>query len=380
MKKEQNENLGNSNIKTPVVQSLVKVGKAISLGFFVIFSLLFLTLLILNWINSVGIVSPNSPFYGFDYIPAYTLLYIAILASIFAIPLKKWKFIAAYFVLFLIFWLWVGDHSLFDFNARVIQPDKHDETISVLSLNVAQFHDGIEMIGTELEKIHPDVIMIQEHEHFGEKNLELVRKNFPSYNIKLGQKFDSGIFSLYPITEFNEIQLPSYQPAYEDNFAGEQKYHPHRHFLHAVIDKDGRKVHILCLRLIAGRSVDFNVSPGEVVKWGKYLLQTQTEEVKTMIDYMKTLEGPIIYGGDMNAPASSHILKPFYIFGTDVYKATHRWPGYTFPAQGSWQRLDFIFCNDELIPYDARHLDLVISDHLPVLAVMGFKNKEGAKK
>lgn len=334
-------------------------------GFYVI-------VLLLHWLNSIGLISPGSYIYGFDYFSSYMLIYLAIPVFLIGIIARQKNAAVILLSLFVIFWLFYGDHSLFNVHARTRAANGNGK-ISVMTINVDFFHSGLNRAGEVLENIRPDIICFQENDLTGEEGYQKISQAFPSYELRLGEKCELGILSLYPIEEFNEVNLPSRQPVYDNNTPEKIADRPHRHFLHAVISVKGRKVHVLNLRLIAGRTKDFFEDPLTVVRWGRYLLAQQNREAKVMADYISKLNGPIIFAGDLNAPPNASVIDKFNQLGVDVYRQTNKFPAPTFPAKQPAQRLDYIFCNSGFKPLSAKVLHLRLSDHLPVLAELSFK-------
>lgn len=336
---------------------------------FYFFSGLFLIILSLAWLNSAGFIKPGSLLYGFDYVPVNMLVYVLIPAFLVGMFTKRKAFSTGMLVLYIFFWLACGDHSLFGSPGKKSRAVAGNDTISVMTLNVAQFYPGIKWVGLQVEKIYPEVLCFQEHENFGPLNYEYVRNAFPSYHVAIGQGCDSGIMSVHPIIAFKEVELSSRLPVYHDNTPEKLTNRPHRRFLHAIIKKNGRLIHILNLRLIAGRGKNFFDSPRDVIAWGRYLVNTQSREVREMADYIASLKGPVIFAGDFNAPPNASVLKPLYKQGKDVLKEFYTFPPCTFEAKMPLQRLDYIFYSGGLEPIYAKVLPYEISDHLPVYAV-----------
>jgi endonuclease/exonuclease/phosphatase (EEP) superfamily protein YafD len=341
---------------------------------------LYLFFLMLDWVNSAGFIPSNSFISGFDYIPPLGILVLMIPGFILSLIVRQWKVALAMVGLFFVFWLTNGDHSLFDLNAKQKPLSScPNNNISALTLNVAQFYIGIDKLGAKIEELHPDVICFQELEDLNKIGYEDVKKAFPSYNIFLGKNTDNAILSLEPFVEMNEVELPSKQPVYEKNTPDKLTNQPHRYFLHAVTTKNGEKVNVLNLRLIAGRGMNLQESPKEVVRWGKYLMEQQGKEVETMTSYMKKLDGPCIYMGDLNASPNCSIIKPFYSIGKDAFRATHKFPGKSFPADFPYWRLDYVFSTPDLNPIYSDILPWKMSDHRPVYAVFSLKDTKCTK-
>ena len=353
---------------------LLSILKKINLGILIFFSALYIPILLLVWLNSLGWIPSSSLLFGFDFVPPILLSYLLIPVLLFSLLGKKWIYAGATLLVFLLFLLNIGDHSLFYENKN--NPKKMEtfqKTVSAVTLNTAQYDKGTEKIGGEVKSLDPDFIFLQEINFPIEEGKANTEKAFEGYNICIGEVNDSAILSKHPILEFHEVMLPSKQPGYVDNTPDNQANNINRYFLHAVADVDGTKINLLCLRMIAGRSPNFDVSPRDVFRWGRYLVLTQEIESKVMTDYMKKLNGPIIFAGDMNAPPNASSMNEFYRNWTDTALALHMIPHVTFPGKSPIQRLDYIFCDDNFMPLESFTSNNVISDHRVLYSKLALK-------
>ncbi len=341
---------------------------------FLFFAVLYIVILGLFWLNSAGVVPPSSPLFGFDFIPSVFLNYLLVPALVFGLLGRQFKFVIAVFCVFLLYFVIAGDHALFYSHKTPKNINYAGRQFCALTLNVAQYDKTPPVIGQAVKSLNPDFIFLQEINVPLEEGIAKTHEAFDGYDIRIGDVCDSVIISKYPLVEFHEIMLPSKQPGYVDNTPDNQANNPNRYFLHAVADVDGTKIHLLCLRLIAGRSPNLNVSPRDVYRWGKYLVEVQNQEAQVMYDYIKKLDGPVIFAGDMNAPPNASSMKIFYKNWIDTALATRFLPLCTFPAGSPQQRLDYVFCNDFFVPLDSQVSPLVISDHRMTLAHILLKN------
>lgn len=370
---KKNEEI-DKKVKPEDENKIISILKKINLAILIFFSALYIPILLLVWLNSLGWIPSSSLLFGFDFVPPILLSYLLIPVLLFSLLGKKWIYAGSVLLVFLLFLLSVGDHSLFYKNKN--NPKKLEifqKTISAITLNTAQYDKGTDRIGSEVKSLKPDFIFLQEINVPIEEGRANTEKAFEGYNIEIGEVCDSAILSKHPILEFHEIMLPSKQPAYVDNTPDNQADNPNRYFLHAVADVDGTKINLLCLRLIAGRSPNFDVSPRDVFRWGRYLVLTQEIESKVMTDYMKNLNGPIIFAGDMNAPPNASSMKDFYYNWTDTALALNLIPHVTFPGKNPVQRLDYIFCDDNFIPLESFTSNNVISDHRVLYSKLALK-------
>jgi endonuclease/exonuclease/phosphatase family metal-dependent hydrolase len=142
----------------------------------------------------------------------------------------------------------------------------------------------------------------------------------------------------------------------------------HRSFVHAVIDVNGASVNVLSLRLLAGRPKDHSLK--ESIKWGRYLLKSQNEELVSFIGYMQNIKGPFIFGGDLNVTPNTEIIHRLKKYAEDSYLEEHMFGSFTFKVSFPTMRLDFLFHSKDVF---TKQCEVVkskspLSDHFPVSA------------
>ena len=304
--------------------------------------ILFIGVSLLVILGILNVFPEKSAFFGFDLVPVIYLWYPFIIAVICSLVAQKFK-ISIFFGIFMVVVLFTtADCSLFYKEKSASNQKAFGKTYTAATLNVAQYDKGVENVSKSLNDLSPDFIFLNEVNFPIELGATVTKTIFPKYKIAYG-KSDNIILSKYPIIEFHEIALPSRQPGYIDNTPENNKNSAFRYFQHAVINDNGCKINLLCLRLIAGRSKDFLKSPAECIEWGQYLARVQMKESAFMRKYIEKLEGPCIFGGDMNAPPYALSMKDIYAVGIDTALATRVVPQKTFPAKGPNQRLDYMF-------------------------------------
>ena len=336
---------------------------------------LFVGISLMMILGILKIFPQDSPLFGFDLIPAIYIWYPFVFALICSLIAKKFK-ISIFFSIFMIIFIFCTADCSFCYKDKdASKQSAFGKTYKVATLNTAQYDKGFENISKSVNALSPDFIVLQEVNFPIELGAQVTKIAFPKYHIKYG-KSDNIILSKYPIIEFHEIALPSKQPGYIDNTPENNKNNVPRYFQHAVVNDNGTKINILCLRLIAGRSKDFLKSPSECMEWGQYLARVQMKESAFMRQYIEKLKGPCVFGGDMNAPPYALSMKDIYAVGVDVALATKLIPDATFPAKGPNQRLDYIFCTRDFKPEKIEVQKDIISDHRCVLATLTLVEKE----
>ena len=97
-------------------------------------------------------------------------------------------------------------------------------------------------------------------------------------------------------------------------------------------------------------------------------MKTHHEEGRFFLDYLSRLRGPVIFGGDLNAPPSARLIQGLNQVAEDAYLATHWWGRPTFEVNRPLLRLDYLFGMNGAVPLESTRLHYQVSDHYPVLA------------
>jgi endonuclease/exonuclease/phosphatase (EEP) superfamily protein YafD len=240
--------------------------------------------------------------------------------------------------------------------------------LSVIALNVQYYSHGLENVVRTLNELDADVYLLSENV-LDAAGAERARRLFAPRDFRMGRPGETAIASRYPVLSFKEVDFPSTQPSLSGpNWLGNgAASREHRSFSHAVLDVKGTRVNVVSLRLIAGRAPESNLLAQ--LEWGAYLIRTQAEELATFERYVAQQQGPLIFGGDMNAPPSATIVKALREHFTDAYLAQHFFGATTFRVRPvSYLRLDYLFSSRNVQPLSSRRVDVEVSDHYPVFA------------
>jgi endonuclease/exonuclease/phosphatase (EEP) superfamily protein YafD len=256
-----------------------------------------------------------------------------------------------------------GDVSL---RPRPRPPVDARRTLSVVALNVRYYLQGRGEVVHALQQIGADVALLSENV-LGPAESAQIRQELLPADFRMGRSGETAIISRLPILSFDEVDLPSRQASLSGpDGPADRDSRPHRSFVHAVIDVHGVPVHVVSIRLIAGRAPAND--PWTQLQWAGYLLRTQAEELASFEDYLRRLKGPIVFGGDLNATPPSFVVRRLSHLAIDSFLALHLvgWP--TFRVAAPLTRIDYLFASPELTPVRADRIDVEVSDHFPVYA------------
>ncbi len=321
--------------------------------------------LIMGLLNHFGLFHINSIFVGFDYLPPLWLFVLALPLCFTFWLLKRQRTALLFFFPVLSFLLAFGDLSWRFLTFTPPEEEQAYEKLEVLTYNVRYYSYGLEEIVDFFKESGADVILLCESV-LSNNEQRYIEKNLSDYYLISDQGRDTAVLSRYPIMRFTITPLPSYLASLSGSNNLEelaQKNH-YRSFVHAVIDVNGIAVNVLSLRLIAGRAKDKSIK--ENWKWGRYLLQAQEQEQNVILDYIDSLQGPVVFGGDLNAPPSARVIKNFRRIARDAYFSDHLFGNFTFRTDFPAMRLDYIFHSSDLIAVDSKIIKTRLSDHFPL--------------
>lgn len=344
--------------------------KYISLGLRVIlyFTAILIGVLLLFSLLGKLIRFPDHSFiYLFGYLPVFWLVLVLLIVSIVFLVIRHKKSGLTFLGLAVAFMVFLGDLSL-NWVKLHKTPDLFSFTkLNVIAYNVRYYSYGMENIASFIRNSHADVLLLSESE------LDTVqRKRFmgllPGYTLISDQRNDLSILSRYPITGYNIVELPTPVASLSGNNDLDKlnSVSQNRAFVHAIIDMDGTPVHAISLRLIAGRAKDKSIR--ESLRWGQYLVNAQQQELEVFLNYINALDGPLVFGGDLNAPPNSRVIETLYSKAKDAFLKDHLFGSLTFRTVFPTFRLDYIFHSKEIITLSTEMMPVYLSDHYPVKA------------
>jgi endonuclease/exonuclease/phosphatase (EEP) superfamily protein YafD len=326
-----------------------------------------LAALALHASGCLGVFPPGSTLSGVSYLPASWWTPVVLPLAVGGWALRRRRLALALIGAFAVVIAVAGDFSL---RRRPRSPAGVERKLSVVALNVRGYRDGRAEVLRALNDIRADVALLSENVLTPEEAEEMRKEALPA-EFRMGRSGETAIISRYPILDFKEVDLPHRQVSlFGPNSLEKRDETPFRSFVHAVVDAEGSPVHVLSVRLIAGRPPAND--PWNQLQWGLYLLRAQADEFAFFENYVRQLKGPFVFGGDLNATPPSFGVRRLSAVALDSYLALHSIGRPTFRVSAPVMRLDYLFASPELTPVRADRLDVVVSDHFPVYAEYRF--------
>ncbi len=331
-----------------------------------ILAALIILLIVGSTLDHLDAFSSKDALYGLDFLPALWVSAIAVVPIVLFFLFGKKRIAFLLLTVVCIYTAAFGDFSLSFLIPRNRPQSTIAKKITVVALNVQYYSHGVNEVIDGILSLGADVALLSEND-LSDSLTSVVKKKIAPMQICMGHKNSVAILSRYPIVDFKEIELPSYEASLSgSNDIDDLSRHPHRSFVYALLNVNGTQVNVVSIRFIAGRPK--NNTLGENLRWGRYLLAMQMEEVDAFTTYLHGLHGPVIFGGDLNAPPLSKPMRKIQCMATDAYMANHFWGDYTFRTELPTMRLDYLFSINNVIPDNARRPHLTVSDHFPVVA------------
>lgn len=314
-------------------------------------------------------VSNNVLILACPFLSFYWVIILSVVVLLLFLVLKNFRIALTYFAIMLVFTLLLNDFSLKMIHHRMPEKDKTYDSLKVGAYNIKYYAYGIEKISKFISESDFDVLLLSESVLTPEK-LAYLKSSLPAYTVLTDNGHDLSILSKYPVLDYKIIDLPTYLASFSSSNDIEKLKAGgiHRSFVHAVINVNGTEVNILSLRLIAGRPKDKSLK--ESIKWGKYLINAQEEELTVFLGYLRALKGPVIFGGDLNVQPNTQLVRQIKKYAVDTFLEEHFKGPYTFKLSFPTMRIDYLFHSSDIISKNSERVIVktLLSDHFPIRA------------
>jgi endonuclease/exonuclease/phosphatase (EEP) superfamily protein YafD len=313
-------------------------------------------------------VSPEAPLIrACGSIPYFWIIALSFVVFLIFILVRHLHAALLYLTLMSIFTILLFDFSFKFFTHRIPENTDIYDDLKVVAYNVKYYSSGIENIVKFIKESDFDIALLSESVLTSEK-LEYLKNNLTAYSVITDNGHDLTLLSKYPVVSYKIVELPTYLTSFSGSNDIEKLTNSgiHRAFIHAVVDCKGTRINVLSVRLIAGRAKDKSI--GENIKWWKYLLGAQNEELSVFLNYLGSLNGPVIFGGDLNVTPNSAIIGEIKRYADDTYLDEHAFGSFTFNTLFPIMRLDYIFHSKDIIVKNSGIVIIKLSDHFPLRA------------
>lgn len=327
-------------------------------------------IILISVLDYYDIWADDSLFDGASFLSPLWLLIPVIILAVLLYIMHRRLYSLSLLTIYCIYFVIAGDFSLKAFSNST-KYTGNDNLLSVLSVNVRYYSEGIDRVFDFIDSVDADIVLLSENT-LPPDSIMIIGNIGKKYYVCSGKKYETAILSKYPVLLCREIELPTHQASLSGSNDIDSLYiNPKRSFTHIRFSFKNREMDALSVRLIAGRPKSNKLK--DQVEWGRYLIKKQTEEIEVLVNYLSTLERPLVFGGDLNAPPNAKVMKPLYKLAEDAARSQSFIPGPTFRTQFPVTRLDYIFTMNGLKTVEYSRLKADVSDHFPVYAKLVIK-------
>ncbi len=315
------------------------------------------------------VLGADSFLLGFHYLPPSLLLFLALPAVAAGLLSFTPRWAVGFLAVAAGNFVLLGDYAPSALWAPAPPAVAAGRSLSVTAINVRFHQRGLRKTLAGALRIGADVVLLTENVLRPGQLREAERLVAP-YRLLSGRRGESAILTRLPVLSAREVDLPSRQVALNGpDDDTDRKDKPFRSMMHAVVDVGGVATHVIAVRLIAGGG-PAEPTVAKVMRWTRHLYGVQQREVDFLLDYLKGLSGPIVFGGDLNAPPNSITIRRIRAVARDARLQRQLLGGFTFPSGGPYMRLDYLFTMNGAQPVGdtVYRRDWDASDHLPVTA------------
>jgi endonuclease/exonuclease/phosphatase family metal-dependent hydrolase len=226
--------------------------------------------------------------------------------------------------------------------------------LRVATYNVRGFRDGLDGVVEAVERLAPDVLLLQESGP---------RRKLRAFAAATGMEAVGDPWSPFRRRVKNAVLVrPPWRVVQHrlERFDGSTRFYP-RGALIAQAGRAGRRVWTV--------STHFGLSPAERIA-----------HVRELTDLCAGLAGaPIVLGGDLNATPEQRAAAWLADRYWDAWATAGSGEGATFPASDPTARIDFLFASAGLV-VDGASVGKApdASDHLPVVADLRIEDGAGS--
>jgi endonuclease/exonuclease/phosphatase (EEP) superfamily protein YafD len=241
--------------------------------------------------------------------------------------------------------------------------DTHAPRITVMSFNVLHSNQAYDAIARSVRAAAPDVVGFQELTPTSARAIaDALTADYPYGTLQsLEPGRSAGLLSRFPITTAEWMPLP-----------------PLDITLHAMIEVQGKPVHIFVVHLSANNFFDYPLAESLALIHERY--QRRADEVARLQDVIADLTEPVLLMCDCNLTDTSEAYSHLRVFLHDSFREAGWGWGHTFqPAHVPMplQRLDYVWHSDEFVAVQAYVGEGAGSDHRPVVATLKMSQPLG---
>lgn len=219
--------------------------------------------------------------------------------------------------------------------------------LRIATINAGSWRSDLDGLAEGLAELDADVILLQEV--WAQEHLERIQRALPGYRFVSGEPPETRGAKHYRLSLFVATRLP----------VSEQASYPEACVQMVTVQGKGRQLVIANLhglKQFGFRPVDLKTTVAE-----------QQGQGEAILDLLKSHAGPVLVGGDFNAPPEGPLAKGLLSGRTEAFEAVGLGYGYSYPARFPVWKIDHLMSSSALQPLRAWTVD-VGSDHRALVA------------
>lgn len=247
------------------------------------------------------------------------------------------------------------------FSAGAAAPRLPGDALTLMTVNLWEYNASPRRLAESMLAADAEVLLIQEFTPAWQRViLETLGDRYPHRAwTKRCDAFGMAVLSKRPFVE----------PVRSDFTPGSHDIPQMR----AVVEVDARRVVIYNIHLAPPRRLSF--------------FATQNRQFAALLDLFARENDPLIVGGDWNfSDIADHAFRMKSAGFTDAWAQAGAGRGATWPGDCGWfrrlagLRIDHIFLNGGLVCAEVRTTEACGSDHVPMIARIGFAKESSARR
>ena len=230
--------------------------------------------------------------------------------------------------------------------------------LTVMSFNVLFKNKNYKAIAGSIQIASPDIVGLQEiTDDVAQELVNVLESDYPYHTLDTSEQYSTvALLSRFPIEHLERFPLPPLHKA-----------------LQAVININGQRIHVFVVHLSPNQFFEQPIA--EFVPTVKERYARRANEIALLRARIVDIDEPVLLLCDCNLTDTSEAHAQFSTFLVDSFGESGWGFGHTFQppiTSAAIQRIDYIWHSSEFKALEAYVGQDGQSDHLPVVAKLGF--------
>lgn len=240
-------------------------------------------------------------------------------------------------------------------------PFLHSEqgrSLRVMTYNIHGGHGGVANIVAAVKKVNPDVLCLQEADHYSGPSDPTpgIARELEGYHLFRYEEL--AILSRYPIIDRKIHRMPEIS---------------WREYLEATLDVGDQKVTIINTHFVTAHRRSLRQIRNSRISDLRHTGPVRSAQMTRLLDIAASVPNPLIITGDFNTPPRGCLYRRISSRYQDCFASAGIGLGYTYRASLPLMRIDLIFTGEGIDVSKCTAPGFSASDHRPVVADLHLK-------